>query len=189
MSPVRRTVPVAFLLVLIASPVLAQPTSVSSPGSSMSRFIPIDILNRMRERPEGVDEAIVLNASLPAVWRALKETLTSLSVPIRFEDPANGEIGHAQAKLFRRLGKQPLSFLLRCGSGVTGPNADTYMVLLSFVAFVKPAAGGKVAVAPLLTGQAQDPAASRSDWVNCSSTGRLENRIAQELRRRLPEPS
>jgi hypothetical protein len=187
MSPVRRVLPVTLTLGLIGPPLLAQPTSASSPGASMSRFIPLSVLNRMRERPEGTEEAVVLTAALPAVWTALKETLSSLSVPIEFEDPTNGEIGHTQAKLFRKLGKQPLSFILRCGSGVTGPNADTYMVYLSFVAFVKPVEGGNIAVAPLLTGQAQDPTGSRSDWVNCTSTGRLENRIAQELRKRLPE--
>jgi hypothetical protein len=185
-----RIVVVATIGLLIAAPAAAQdPQSVPrGAGGWQSRFIPNDLWMRMQERPEGSEDAIVVSAPADSVWTALRATLDELSVPIGFEDRAAGEIGNAQAKLFRRLGKQRLSSYMRCGSGITGPNADTYQVYLSFVAFMKPLGEGRVAVAPFLTGLAIDVAGGRNDPVNCTSTGRLEANIGKGLRARLGQP-
>lgn len=161
------------------------PPASATAGGYTSRFIPVDVLSRMLERPESVDEAILLTADRAAAWAALKAALTELGVPIGFDDPAAGEIGHQRARLFRRLGKQPLSSYLRCGSGSTGPNADSYAVYLTFVAFLRPAGEGTVAVAPFLTAHAVDVAGGRNDPVACTSSGRLERRLGELLRRQL----
>jgi hypothetical protein len=182
---------IAAIGLLAAGPTAAQnPQNIPSGSSQwVSRFIPEDLLLRMQERPRDVADAIVLSASADSVWAALRATLDALGVPIGFDDRAAGEIGHPQAKLFRRLGKQRLSSYVRCGSGLTGPNADTYQVFLSFVTFMKPLGDGRVAVAPFLTGHAIDVAGARSDAVACTTTGRLEATIAEQLRERLGQPS
>lgn len=155
-------------------------------GSISSRFIPTDVLNRMQERPETADAAVVLATGRDEAWAALKEALAELAVPIGFEDQAAGEIGHQRARVFRRLGKQPLSSYLSCGSGSTGPNADSYAVHLTFVAFLRPAGEQAVAIMPLLTAYAVDVAGGRNDPVMCTSTGRLESRLGALLQRRFP---
>jgi hypothetical protein len=154
---------------LVATPAAAQdpPAAARSGSPWVSRFIPNEMLLRMQERHESRGDAILVSAPADSVWTALRATLDELGVPIGFDDRAAGEVGHAQVKLFRRLGKERLSSYLRCGSGLTGPNADTYAVYMSFVAFVKPLGEGRVAVAPFLTGHAIDVAGARSDAVNC----------------------
>ena len=179
----------AALGISVPAPAAAQtPQSAPSAGGWVSRFIPQDLFLRMQERPENAEDAIVVTAAPDAVWAALKASLETLGVPIGFEDRAAGEIGHAQTKLFRRMGKQRLSSYLRCGSGLTGPNADSYQVYLSFVAFMKPLDDATVAVAPFLTAQAVDVAGGRNDAVQCTSTGRLESNIGKELESRLDQP-
>jgi hypothetical protein len=149
-----------------------------------SQVIPTDVWLRMWEqRPPEIGE-IVLDAPVDSVWTALRATLQSLHVPVGFDDPKLGEIGHTRAKLYKRMGKQPLSHYLSCGTGITGPNADSYVVYLSFVTMVKPE-NGKARVVPLLTGLAVDIPSGRNDGVNCVSTGRLETRIGEDLRKRI----
>lgn len=168
------------------SQTMAQAPQPAMVGSISSRFLPIEVLTRMLERPQPADPVVVLAAGREEAWLALKEALAELAVPIAFEDQSAGEIGHQRARLFRRLGKQPLSSYLSCGSGSTGPNADSYAVHLTFVAFLRPAGEQAVAVMPLLTAYAVDVAGGRNDPVMCTSTGRLESRIGALLRRRFP---
>ena len=98
-------------------------------------------------------------------------------------------MGISQAKVYRYLGKQRLSSYLRCGEGVTGPNADAYVVYLSFLGFLRRDADRKVTLFSLLTAQAVDLAGGRSDAVDCTSTGRLEQRVADQVRARLVLPA
>jgi hypothetical protein len=179
---------VVLVCLLVAPTLLAGQNQAATSGvwggASMSRFVPLDVLNRMRERPDALEDAFTVTARMDSAWGALRTTLTDLGVELSFEDPASGELGNAQLKLRRRLGKQPLSSLVRCGSGSTGPNADTYLVYLTVVAFVKPIDNG-IAILPLVTGHAINPEAGRSDAVDCTSTGRLEKRIGEGVRARL----
>lgn len=154
-------------------------------GGFVSRFIPLSTLNRMRERPEALSDGLVATAPYDSVWGALKRSLAALAIPEGFEDPRAGEIGNADIKAFKRLGRQALASLVRCGSGPTGPNADSYVVYLSLVVLAQPLPDREVAVLPLLTGHAVDPAGGRSDAVNCTSTGRLEKLIGEGINGRL----
>lgn len=182
--------PMVALVVAAVGPLAAQnrDTGARGVGGFTSRFIPADVLARMRDRPEGSLDAATLHGPPDSVWVALRAALDSLAIPIGFEDRAAGEIGQQRVRLFRKLGKQPLSSYLRCGDGMTGPNADTYVVYLSFVAFVRPVGAGRVLVAPLLTAQAVDLPNGRNDVINCATTGRLETRLMERLQARFPAP-
>ena len=179
--------PVRFTAVLLASSLmLAGGARGQSPGTGaggiVSRFIPRDILIRMQERPDDLDAAITIPGPLEGTWTALAATLEELGVPVAFADQQAGEIGTPQAKLFRRMGKERLSTYLRCGSGLTGPNADSYAVYLSLVVFVRPLAEGEVALQPFLAAQAVDVAGGRNDPIQCTTTGKLERRIGNGVK-------
>jgi hypothetical protein len=157
------------------------PTSIRSAGGFTSRFIPFEILSRMMERPEGAADSVSFAAPMDSAWAGLKRVLDKLEVPIGFEDVASRQMGHAGAKIYRRLGKQPLSMYLRCGEGIAGPNADTYMVYFTHISVLGPAGIDRVALYSLVGGQAVDVAGGRNDPVSCTSTGRLEQEIAKQL--------
>jgi hypothetical protein len=94
-------------------------------------------------------------------------------------------MGTTQTKLYRRMGKVPLSNYFRCGEGTTGPNADSYAVYLSLLAVVQPEKDGQVGVHTLIAAQAVDLAGGRNDAIDCTSTGRLELRVADDVKARL----
>ncbi len=157
----------------------------SGSGSFSSRFIPPEILSRMMERPSELPSSVMVAAPRDSAWKALSEVLKSLDIPTSYSDAAAGEIGTVKAKIMRRLGKEPLSSYLRCGEGLTGPNADSYVVYLSLAGFVKPAADGQTAIATLLTAQAIDLPNGRNDVMDCTTTGRLEAKIGKAVQIRL----
>jgi len=90
-----------------------------------------------------------------------------------------------QTKTMRRLGKEALSVYLRCGEGLTGPNADSYVVYLSVAGFVKPAADNQLTVAVLVTAHAIDLPNGRNEVMYCHTTGRLEDRVGKAVQKRL----
>ena len=61
----------------------------------------------------------------------MTEVFKAFDIPVSYSDQTAGELGTVKAKVMRRLGKEPLSNYLRCGEGLTGPNADSYVVYLS----------------------------------------------------------
>jgi hypothetical protein len=182
--PIRLFALASAVSLLAPALVLAQnPVSVSSStGHINSRFIPLETLQRMRERPEGVADSVLIPGSVDSVWAALKTVLAKRDIPVGFEDRSIWQIGHAQAKVYRQLGKNSVSTYLRCGDGPTGPNADNYVVYLSFLAQLVPAkAGGTVSLFTLLTGRAVDLAGGRNDPIDCSTTGRLEVQLGKDV--------
>ena len=176
------------LLVGVNGGLVAQnPTTIpsGSTGAFSSRFIPPEIFTRMMERPSELPSSIMVAASRADVWLALEEAFKSLDIAVSYSDQAAGELGTVKAKVMRRLGKQPLSNYLRCGEGLTGPNADSYVVYLSVAGFVKPAANDQIAVATLVTAHAIDLPNGRNDVMYCTTTGRLEDKIGQAVQKRL----
>ena len=181
-----RIIPVSVaLLTIVGSEAIGQnpaPASSSSYGHINTRFIPIDVLNRMKERPEGASDSTNVPGTPDTVWSALKRSIAKMDLPVSFEDRSAWQIGNAGGKIYRRLGKNPISTYLRCGEGVTGPNADSYMVHFSFLSVLSPAKDGtSAALYVLLTGTAIDVAGGRNDPVNCTSTGRLEAQLGKEV--------
>lgn len=176
------------LLVGVNGGLVAQnPTAIpsGSTGAFSSRFIPPEILTRMMERPSELPSSIMVAAPRAEVWLALEEAFKALDIPVSYSDQAAGELGTVKAKVMRRLGKQPLSSYLRCGEGLTGPNADSYVVYLSVAGFVRPAANNQIAMATLVTAHAIDLPNGRNDVMYCTTTGRLEDKIGQAVQKRL----
>jgi len=173
---------------LVASPARAQDPSriPSSSGGWASRFVSADVLLRMRERLTQI-EPIEVAAPIDSVWAALGPALKSVGVDVEASDPATRQMGTSGTKkVFRRLGKAPLSSYLRCGDGITGPNADTYAVYLSLVSFVQPGeAAGTTRLYTLVAAQAEDVAGGRNDLIACTSAGTLERKIGQAVEKAL----
>ncbi len=184
----RHWSPLALLvLIAAASNLWAQDPSriPSSSGGWVSRFVSADVLLRMRERLTQIEPTDVA-APVDSVWTALKPALEGLGVKVAFEDPASRQMGSPQIKVFRRLGKAPLSSYLRCGDGITGPNADTYAVYLSLVSFVEPGStSGTARLYTLVSAQAEDVANGRNDLMPCTSAGTLERKIAGAVEKEL----
>lgn len=186
----------ALMATLAATNLASQqnPTGISNSGGWVSRFVPQGVFQRMLERPERAPDALLVKVDREAAWAAMEATLKELGVPLEqpapvsFADKVAGEMGVNHAKLYKRIGKSPLSEYLRCGEGTAGPNADMYVVYLTVIGFVRPAADGELALQTMITGDAVDLPNGRNEVLPCNSSGQFEMKAQRGLAKRLLLP-
>lgn len=119
---------------------------------------------------------------LDRIWKALPAVYGTLEIPIERFDAESNTIGNSNLKLYRRLGKVPLTRYLDCGSTQLGPNAESYEVLLTVLTNVRslPPENDKTVVATTVAAVAR-PIQFKGDFVRCSSKGALEARLKEVL--------
>ena len=118
-------------------------------------------------------------------WKTLLETYNDLKLPITALDASKRKVSSSEARAPRTIGGKPLHDYLDCGSGISGPRADSYDVAYTLVSVVMPATGDSTAIRSSLAGKASTRGGTSSPPVDCTSTGRLERRLAQLVRLKL----
>jgi hypothetical protein len=128
-------------------------------------------------------QTTALPGSVDDAWTALPQVLDSLGVRVTLIDPVQHLVGVEQMKIRVNLGKAPLSRYLDCGQTQIGPNADSYEILLTVKSRITSVATGSQ-VSTLVDAVAR-PIAFRQNYSSCSTTGLLETRIADGVKKRL----
>ncbi|HZF67198.1 MAG TPA: hypothetical protein VEZ47_04090 [Gemmatirosa sp.] len=124
-------------------------------------------------------------ATADAVFRVLPSAFTNVGLEANTIVAAERQIALIGGVMRRRLGKERLSRYLTCGEGATGtPNADEYEVRLTVGARVLPvtADSARSALSTTVTATAR-PMGRSSPPIDCATTGALEVRLAEEVRR------
>ncbi len=124
-----------------------------------------------------------LATSADKVFAALPAVFASLPVPLTVVDTVARAMGAVRVTVRRPIGGERLSLLLECGSGSYGPNAERYTVQLTLLSLVRVIDASHTALDTRVSGLATQNGLSSS--VGCSSTGRLEDKLAALLRQQL----
>ena len=119
------------------------------------------------------------------VFDALKPVYEELGIPVALSDPSTGRFGNQDFWKTRKLGTEPISSYLNCGTSIMGPAADNYRVYMSLVSLVRPDGHGETNLETAFTGSARNMEGTTSDLVACGTTGRLEDLIKERLMARL----
>lgn len=170
---------VACLLVTAAIPTLsagAQQTRrivIQLPGFGAPIFL--DTLGTWKEVFADADRS----------YRALAGVYDALMIPDRMRDSVGRYVGNTAFQRMRTLAGGPMSRLLECGSGMTGPNADYYRINLAIVTRVEPAGEGKSRLRSALVASGEDVSGPSKELVACGSTGALESKIHELVIQRL----
>jgi hypothetical protein len=173
------------LLVLI-------PLAACAPSQSPGTPEPEEQTVRVRGMTDGSGLRMTSNTTakvdtlltpLDAVWKALPSVYATLEIPIEQFNAENNTIGNSALKVYRRLGKFPLTRYLDCGQTQIGPNADSYEVMLSVLTSIRKARSDSTntVVATTVSALAR-PIQFRGDYVQCSSKGALETRFFEVLK-------
>jgi hypothetical protein len=126
----------------------------------------------MAERPRA-SVANLTNA--PAqVWLAVKKVYGDLEVPLTVENPGARQLGNENFFRSRSFAGQPMTALVDCGSGMTGPKAANYRIYMSLLTQVIPDGKGGTKLQTTFVPMGQDVAGGSSDRIPCGTTGRLE---------------
>ena len=78
-----------------------------------------------------------------------------------------------------------MSRLLNCGSGMTGPNADSWRIYISVFALVEGKGSDKSVLRVGFIAGAQDIQGASKDPVACGTTGIFETMFGDRVRKRL----
>lgn len=143
----------------------------------------VDGMGRVTEIPMDATSAssgIELDVPVERAWKGVVEAYPALGIPLTEIDPRSHMVGNREMRLRGRLGDTRLSSYLQCGRTQGGASANTYEVHLSVRTRLEPAGPGATTVRTQLDATAR-PSTFAGHDVRCSSTGRLERRIAVEV--------
>lgn len=120
-----------------------------------------------------------------AVLTAVRQAYAGFSIPVTLDDRVNRRVGNPDFYRVRQFVGRPMVELVDCGSGMTGPNAASFRIYLSLVTRVKDAPGGASDVSVQLSATAKDlTSGSSSDLLPCGSSGKIEQRLLDEIEKR-----
>jgi hypothetical protein len=134
-------------------------------------------------RDEFISRAIIA-APRSAVWQALPDAFTDVGLPAPGVDPARWAAAVQQHDVRQRLGREPLSVFLDCGSSPAGANANLHRVRMDLHATLEAVDAGSTRVSFRLGAVARTTEGTSTSPVLCGTRGELERRIAAALQRR-----
>jgi hypothetical protein len=129
------------------------------------------------QRERTYDETSLL-VDVDKAWAAVPTVYGELGIQPGVIDSRQHVYGTAGAKYRRELGHQRMSKYFDCGSEAGIANADTYDIIVRVLTQIVPKEGGLSKLRTQAEASAHANAVSGGP-VRCSSTGALEQRIAQ----------
>lgn len=124
--------------------------------------------------------------SVDKVWQTLPLVYGALDIPIERFDAEARVIGNSTLKVYRRLGKAPLTRYLDCGMTQIGPNAESYEIMLNVLTKITPSMSDSTITTVTTTVGATGRSIQFAGGVaQCSSKGTLEAQILEVLKVRL----
>jgi len=161
---------------MVVGPVRAQTTRrvvIQLPGYGAP--ILLDTLGTWRDVPADANDA----------YRALAAAYEALMIPDVMRDSVGRYVGNTAFRKMRALAGGPMSRLVECGSGMTGPNADLYRINIAIMTRVEPTGERTSRLRSALVASGEDISGPSRATVACGSTGTLEARIHELVIQRL----
>lgn len=131
------------------------------------------------------EDIVVITDTVPVppdrLWSKVPAAYDALGVPITEINGDARALGAVEARVRGRIGGEPVSRYVRCGSTMTGEVADQYEVYLTAITQVESvdADAGSSVVSSHVEAVAQG--ASSGNTVRCATRGRLETDIHEQL--------
>jgi hypothetical protein len=118
------------------------------------------------------------------LWRLIPDAYTAVGLPLPTVDRTAYSARLENHVLSRSLGAERLSNFLECGNSIEGPHADTHRITLNVRTWIAPAdSAGRSVVKSQVEASARNMMHGTSGTSHCSSRGRLEMLVREELRK------
>jgi hypothetical protein len=155
---------------------VAKPASAQAVRIKLPAWTEMVMLDTMRQNHE-------VHAPADVVYRAVMDAYKALDIPPGNTNSQLGIVGSERFERMRSLAGAPMSLSFNCGDGGIGPLADSYKLTIAIVSWVKPTEKGNttLGIATVASGQGMDGV--RRNPRECSSTGRVEEKILKEVNR------
>ncbi|CAN5494611.1 hypothetical protein BH09GEM1_BH09GEM1_11430 [soil metagenome] len=123
-----------------------------------------------------------MRAPLSVVWRLLPAVFDSVGITVANMDPATHEIGNRGFAVGRQIGGVMTSRYFDCGSNGGASQAFSYDLFVSLVTTATPLAANVTTIGSRIDVKGR-PVSTSGTWLQCASTGALEQKIAEMLDR------
>lgn len=125
--------------------------------------------------------------NIDKVWATLPAVYAALEIPIGTLDAEQNLFGNSGVKVFRRVGKTPLTKVLDCGRTQIGPSADSYEITISVLTKLWRVDSARTQVTTAIEASGR-PLQYAGSTTTCRTLGELERQIVLNLKARLLPP-
>lgn len=179
----------AWVLAACASTPAPSPEAIHDPAAGTPGLIRIEGTTGTTEirtvNDPAAGTATPIRADADKAFGALRGVYDGLGLAVNTLLSDTRTLGVRNARAPRRVGGQPLSRLIECGSDATGmANADAYAVTLTAVSRVTVVGPASSLVVTQVLASAK-PMSTSGNEVRCSSSGRLEQTINDAVAERV----
>ena len=139
----------------------------------VSGYHPVELIN------EGSMGVATIPMDVATVWTAVGGVYSELQIPVTDSDPEAMYMGN-RGYPARRINRQRMNTFLDCGNDLAGPLANQYDVTLTVYTRVTAKEEGGSEIATVVDAYARARATSGNP-IHCSSRGRLESLISEQV--------
>ena len=120
---------------------------------------------------------VVPGSTNEGLSRRTLEAYKALKIKIDMVDSVTGQIGSPGFQQTGSLAGNRMSAWIRCGEGITGPNADTWRVSMAVLSGVERVTKDTTRVRTVVVASARNMTGGASPPMMCTTSGRLEEKI------------
>ena len=128
-------------------------------------------------RIDTVGTWVIVPGTTAQVYAATNETFKSLKIKVDMLDSLSGQLGSLGSLQTGSFAGNRLSAWIRCGEGITGPNADSWRVSMAILSGVERITKDTTRLRTVVVASARNMTGGASPPMLCVSTGRLEEKI------------
>jgi len=128
-------------------------------------------------RIDTVGTWVLVPGSTNEVYHATSEAYKALKISIDMVDSLGGQIGSTGFNQTGSFAGNRMSAWVRCGEGMTGPNADTWRVSMAILSGVERVNKDTTRVRTVVVASARNMTGGASPPIMCATSGRLEEKI------------
>jgi hypothetical protein len=130
-----------------------------------------------------------LDASYGKAYTAVIAAFDELKIQLDTRDSARGLVGNLSLVRRSSLAGSQMSRWLNCGTGITGPNADNWRIYIAVAALLdRVSTTNKTQVRVAMLAGAQDMQGNSKDPVVCASSGGIETKVLELVKKRISAP-
>jgi hypothetical protein len=124
-----------------------------------------------------VRTALVVPGTRRDALKKIEEAYKSFKLKTNVADSVTGLFGNSGFLQSGSLAGRRMSSWIRCGEGITGPNADNWRVSMAILSSVEQAGTDSARVRTVVVASARNIAEGSAQPMMCSSSGQLEEAI------------
>ena len=130
-----------------------------------------------------------ISAPYGKVFLAAVAAFDELKIPLDQRDSIHGVVGNLAIRKVGSFAGSQLSRWFNCGIGITGANADNFRISLAVALILDPVQGSdKTLLRAGAVAGAEDRQGSMKEAVACGSTGGLEAKLVELVRKKAGVP-